>query len=198
MTPTERRTPRDRDVLKLHRFVLREAEEPREAARGGPWWLWAAVVLTVFIGGVYLGRHFGTFGVEPHIGYVQPGRAPSEPPRVGVSVVSGEDVYSRHCASCHQPDGRGVPGVFPPLVGSEWVTGDAKKVISVILNGLRGPITVAGESYDGVMPAWEDQLTDVEIAAVASFIRRMGENDAPPVDAAAVARMRASAKQERR
>lgn len=77
MSPAE--PPRERDVLKLHRFVLREAEEPQEAAGTGPWWLWVAVVLTAFIGGIYLGRHFGTFDERTHIGYIQPGE-PSAPP----------------------------------------------------------------------------------------------------------------------
>jgi mono/diheme cytochrome c family protein len=194
MSPNETRRPRERDVLKLHRFVLREAEEPGEARASGPWWLWAAVVLTVFIGGVYLGRHFGSFGVETHIGYVKPGTVPARaPPRIEAVAASGEAVYAQHCASCHQPDGRGLPGAFPPLAGSEWVTGDTDRLIDVILNGLSGSITVAGRTYNGVMPAWKDQLTDGEIAAVASFIRQMGDNDAPPVDAAAVARRRKAA-----
>lgn len=192
--PSDRKPrARERDVLKLHRFLMREAEEPSESGRVGPWWLWAAVVLTVFVGGIYLGRHFGAYGIQAHLAYAPAGAPAVTPESAGAganAAVSGETVYRTHCASCHQADGRGVPGAFPPLAGSEWVTGDSQQLVSVILNGLSGPITVAGQNYDGVMPAWKDQLGDAEIAAVATFIRQLGGNKAPPVEPAEVAKLR--------
>ncbi len=58
-----------------------------------------------------------------------------------------------------------LPGVFPPLVGSEWVTGPPETLVRIILNGLQGPIEVAGQTYNGAMPAWAQQLSGQEIAA---------------------------------
>ncbi len=85
----------------------------------------------------------------------------------------GEDVYGRNCVGCHQPDGRGLPGNFPPLTGNANVQ-DAAYVEDVIRNGKQGELVVDGVTYDGVMPAF-GQLTDEEIAAVIDYVQnRLG------------------------
>lgn len=90
----------------------------------------------------------------------------------------GAKVYAARCASCHQPTGAGVPGAFPPLAGSEYVTGKPEDHAKVVLNGLNGAITVKGQSYNGVMPAWKDVLSDREIAAVVTYERNSWGNKA--------------------
>jgi glucose/arabinose dehydrogenase len=87
------------------------------------------------------------------------------------SVMTGEMSYKRYCTACHQGDGKGDGSRFPPLAGSEWVTGDKKRLIQVILNGLNGPITVNGVAYNGVMPA-HNFLPDAEIAQILTYIRK--------------------------
>ena len=99
----------------------------------------------------------------------------------------GASVYSTNCAGCHQPTGTGVAGNFPPLAGSEWVTGDKKKLIGVLLNGLNGKVTVKGQSYNNVMPPWKGTLTNKQIADVATYIRNAWGNKADPVTEAEVA-----------
>jgi hypothetical protein len=83
-----------------------------------------------------------------------------------------------------------LAGVFPPVVGSEWVTGPAEILVHILLNGLHEPITVAGATYNGVMPAWRDVLKDQEIAAVASYIRQWAPNASPPVESDLVSKLR--------
>jgi cytochrome c553 len=83
--------------------------------------------------------------------------------------TDGEAVYQSVCAACHQPNGRGISGVFPPLVGNANVD-DVAYVEQVIRNGREGEIVVNGVTYNGVMPA-QSQLSDAEIAAVVSFIQ---------------------------
>ena len=84
------------------------------------------------------------------------------------------------------------------MVGSEWVTGPAGTVVRIILHGLEGPIEVANATYNGVMPAWKDVLSDAEIAAVATFIRQWSPNRAGPVTPEEVAAIRrATAARER-
>jgi len=81
----------------------------------------------------------------------------------------GQDVYLANCAACHQPDGLGVPGSFPPLSGNPNVQ-DGDYVKSVITGGLSGPIEVLGETYDGVMPPFTN-LSDADIESVIAYIQ---------------------------
>ena len=68
---------------------------------------------------------------------------------------AGATVYSTSCAGCHGATGAGVPSAFPPLAHNGFVTGDKKKLVGVLLNGLKGKIDVNGSSYSGEMPAWK-------------------------------------------
>jgi nitrite reductase (NO-forming) len=81
----------------------------------------------------------------------------------------GKQIYGSICTTCHQPDGRGMPGVFPPLAGSDFLMSDPERAIRVLLEGRQGPITVNGQSFDGVMPNFS--LSDDDIAAVLSYVR---------------------------
>jgi mono/diheme cytochrome c family protein len=81
----------------------------------------------------------------------------------------GQTVYTTNCSSCHQPDGLGIPGSFPPLSGNPNVQ-DAAYVKTVVTEGLSGPIEVLGETYDGVMPPFAS-LSDAEIDAVTAYIQ---------------------------
>lgn len=111
--------------------------------------------------------------------------APSE------AQADGAKVYATVCASCHQASGQGVPGAFPPVAESEWVTGDETRLVKIILHGVMGEMEVAGEIYAGMMPPWGGGLNDAEVAAVSTYIRSNFGNEAPPVTAATVARIRA-------
>ncbi|MEO8583542.1 MAG: cytochrome c, partial [Flavitalea sp.] len=85
--------------------------------------------------------------------------------------------FDTYCANCHQQNGRGDNNRFPPLVGSEYVTGDKDRLIGIILNGLQGQISVAGKSYNGMMPAHGGYLDDHAIASIVTYIRaRFGKN----------------------
>lgn len=97
------------------------------------------------------------------------------------AVPDGEQIYQTYCARCHQAGGRGVPGVFPPLDGSTWVTGDKGRLIRIILHGMSGKIEVNGRSYAGVMPPWGQALSAEEVAAVATYVRTSWSNEAGTV-----------------
>lgn len=108
------------------------------------------------------------------------------------SLPDGKQVYSTTCAACHQVAGEGVPGVYPPLAGSEWVSGDEAKVVRILLHGVTGPIEVAGETFNGMMPAWGATLKDDDIAAVLTYVRSTWGNTGAPITAAKVASIRAA------
>ena len=109
-------------------------------------------------------------------------------------AADGKKIYNTLCAACHQTSGKGIAGTFPPIAGSEWVTGDKTQLIKVVLHGLTGEIGVAGEVYNSTMSPFGSTLKDAEIAAVATYIRTNFGNKASPVTVAEVARVRAANK----
>ncbi|ELX08881.1 cytochrome c class I [Janthinobacterium sp. HH01] len=86
-------------------------------------------------------------------------------------AADGAQVYAANCVACHQATGAGLPGVFPPLGGSEWVLAADKLPVNILLHGITGKLTVKGTPYSGQMPAFKDKLSDAEIAAVLSYVR---------------------------
>ena len=106
--------------------------------------------------------------------------------------VDGAAIYTSRCAGCHQTTGKGVPGVFPPLAGAEWVNGKEAVLIQVVLHGMQGALTVRGTQYNTGMPAVGSQMSDAEIAAVATYVRSQWGNKTSAVAPAAVTRERAA------
>jgi glucose/arabinose dehydrogenase/cytochrome c553 len=101
----------------------------------------------------------------------------------------GTKIYTVYCLACHQKDGMGDGNRYPPLGGSDWVTGDSKKLIKVLLEGVKGPITVNGKAFDGEMPG-HDFLSDADLARVASYIRLNFNNNAGAIHEKEVASVR--------
>lgn len=104
-------------------------------------------------------------------------------------MADGKQLYAALCVACHQASGKGLPGVFPPLDGSECVQGDERTVANILLHGITGELTVAGTAYKGAMPAFKQQ-GDAELAAVASHVRSQWSNKAAPVTAELFAKER--------
>jgi mono/diheme cytochrome c family protein len=105
-------------------------------------------------------------------------------------VASGKKVYEKNCMACHMANGNGVPGLNPPLAKTDWVTGDKKRLINVVLKGLEDAIEVNGEEYVNPMPAMP-HLTDTEIADVLTYIRASFGNKASAISSAEVKAIRA-------
>jgi mono/diheme cytochrome c family protein len=105
----------------------------------------------------------------------------------GALASSGGKVYATNCASCHQATGQGVSGTFPPLAGNPVVDGSATTVIHIVKYGLNGSIQVKGQTYNGMMPAWGQQLSNDDIAAVITYIRASWGNSAGAVTTSQVA-----------
>lgn len=110
--------------------------------------------------------------------------AAEEPAAVAVAWDEdlGQQVYMGNCMACHQANGQGIPGAFPPLAehAAELYAADGGEYIShVVLFGLQGSITVDGMAYNGFMPAWP-QLSDEQLAAVLNHV--VVKLGAPPPD----------------
>lgn len=106
---------------------------------------------------------------------------------MGGSANDGGKVYQTNCSSCHQANGQGVAGTFPPLAGNPAVAGDATKVVHIVKYGLNGKLDVKGTTYNGMMPAWGQQLSNGDIASVVTYIRSSWGNSGSAVTESQVA-----------
>ena len=111
------------------------------------------------------------------------------------TIRDGEQIYEDRCATCHQLDGTGTEGVFPPLTGARWVTGDKGRLIRIILHGMHGEVEVKGTTYNSAMPAWGNVLSDQEVAEVTTYVRSNWSNHASEVSTNEVARVRAATRE---
>lgn len=127
-----------------------------------------------------------------------PGKPGAPPPPVVVPLTEaqaarldkGRTIYAGLCAACHQPHGYGLDGLAPPLVDSEWVLGKPDVAARIILHGLAGPVKVAGRNWNLAMPPLP-HLSDEDVAAVLTYLRREWEHNASPVEPQAITELRA-------
>ncbi len=116
------------------------------------------------------------------------GCSPDSSSGAGAPAELGERLYSQNCVPCHREDGAGVPTVYPPLAGSAVVNGDAVQLAQWVLSGKRPPTMPAGRySTQMLLFGW---MKDPDAAALLTFVRTHFGNNAPPVDAATVAKAR--------
>lgn len=203
----------DFDVRAIHGQLMREKSEPTELLHAAPAWLKHGFYAPLLIGGlIYVFGASGGFDWDEY----------NEGPRSTVSIAAanlvsdstatgasnppqkafvdldanlateGKQVYEAVCMACHQSSGTGLPGTFPPLAGSDWVSGGEKRLAAIVLHGLMGPIKVNGETWNGVMPAQGATLDDRKIAAALSYVRSSWGNEFSPVSPEAVAEIRSS------
>jgi mono/diheme cytochrome c family protein len=99
---------------------------------------------------------------------------------VPAELLAGKQVYDQFCVQCHMNNGKGAPGMNPPLASTEFVTGDKKRLINILLKGLSEPTVINGETYNNAMPA-HAFLTDQQIADVLTYIRNTFSNKAEAV-----------------
>mgnify|MGYP000559909919 CR=1 FL=1 len=88
---------------------------------------------------------------------------------------AGEKVYMTSCVSCHQKNGEGLEGVFPPLANSDYLLADKKRAIDIAANGLNGEIVVNGVTYDALMAP--QGLSNEEVKDVVNYVLNSWGND---------------------
>ena len=161
-----------------------------------PGWLFPLACVVLFAAGMYLGLFNGGFRGDvyneresssallfPEVkiaGAAATGEAATDVV-VQSPAVLGKKFYMNppaSCVTCHQPTGKGIPGQFPPLAGSEFVMGGSKRLTMILLKGLQGPVKVQGAAFNGAMPTWEKILTDKQIASILTFVRQEWGNKA--------------------
>lgn len=139
-----------------------------------PVWLIGLFAALFYWDCLQLDGHSGGFNALVYKPYATIEEVETNQPGVRIDPLkTGRKIYETTCVVCHQANGLGTPGQFPPLAGSEWVAAQSPaRIIRIVLNGLQGPITVHGESFNNVMVPWRDVLSDTDIASVLTYVRQ--------------------------
>ena len=123
------------------------------------------------------------------------GETPPVAPTVAPAAVDvrppGQRLYARHCLTCHQADGGGVPDMQPAIAGGAWVKGDARALALFVMTGGFDSASRKDSAVGNVLPPFR-QLAAAELAEILSYIRREFGDGASPVTAADVAEARKS------
>lgn len=177
-------------LINAYGGAYEEKWEPTRAETPAPVPTWAWVVFIVVVAWAIF------YGIQQWKPTAQFARTPtyaSAPVRLQAAkpaTALGAELYRTSCASCHQINGQGTPNIFPPLAGDPLVTAyDPVAHIRIVLFGSNGG-TINGVVYQAQMPAWADQLSDEETAAVINHERRSWGNNSPLVTPEDVAQVR--------
>ena len=180
----------DDSIQQVHAQLRKQKPDKTNGYPFLPLGILGLMAAAVFFGSIYVAHYsirFDPLVTNEHAKREKPGAT-------AVAAVSpavlGKKVFSTICATCHQPTGQGIPGVYPPLAGSEWAQGDEERIIRIVLHGLNGPITVEGKDFSNAMAALGGVLKDEQIANALTYVRQEWGNKAPEVKAETVARIR--------
>jgi mono/diheme cytochrome c family protein len=167
--------------------------EPSASRAPIPIWLIILLFLLLWWGMVYFDQHGGWFQPEVYAPYqsVEQLVEYQVPTGGGGFMGPGKINFEKNCALCHQNDGLGKPGQFPPLSGSEWVLGTPNRFVRIPLVGLSGQITVHGQQWNSAMPAMGAAMNDEDLAATLSYIRNSFGNKGDEITADQVKAIRA-------
>jgi mono/diheme cytochrome c family protein len=148
-----------------------------------PIWVLIVLFLLLYWGMLYFDLHGGWFKAEVYAPYrsLTEVAAWQPPPSDGIDLGKGKKVYEMVCGLCHNPDGMGKPNQAPPLAGSEWALGGTGRMIRIPLLGLTGPIEVKGQQWNLSMTAMGAALSDDDLAAVLTYIRKSWGNNASEI-----------------
>ena len=185
----------DDALLETHTRTFAKAEGNGQGSAVIPFITTAVLTLIFVFGGIYLNKYSAHY--DPMI-FNPEGRPAVFSDVSGGEVfevkIDGKKLYLRNCIACHQADGMGLPGAFPPLVGSQWVRGEPDRMVAIMLNGLSGSIEVAGNTYNSIMTPFSAMLDDAQVAAIATFVRTNPDwgNNADSVSTEKAAEIRAA------
>jgi len=147
----------------------------------------------IFVCSIQLAHTTNDFQLHPPKEVVELTPEEKEALRLERKVGSGEKIFAARCASCHQANGLGIAGQYPPLAGSEWVTSDPGIITNIIIKGLKGEIVVKGETYgtSAAVNMAAVPINDREIANVVTYVRQAWGNNAEEIFEDEVAAIRA-------
>jgi mono/diheme cytochrome c family protein len=176
-----------------------ERDEPTAGDAGVPVWLVLLLFLLLYWGMNYVNDRGGWFNPEVFEPYKTFADVKTSQPYdpVGAKLALGEATFAKSCVLCHQANGMGKEGQFPPLAGSDWLLGAGPNRIGrIVLNGLSGPIRVEAASgvvsLNASMAPLGGTYTDEELAAALTYVRQQWGNKGPEVTADQIKAIRAA------
>jgi mono/diheme cytochrome c family protein len=187
----------DESLMEAHEKLL--GRQPDEGARYRllPIGILFTLSGLILFSGTYLNRYTGHYSSTIFDENAKPTTGESAVVKAD-PLAMGKAAFGAVCITCHQPTGLGMPGLYPPLAGSEWVNGPAARVIRIVVYGLKGDIHVEGHEFNAAaMPVFGQQVTgsaynwsDEKIAAVLTYVRQEWGNKGGPVSADDVSAVR--------
>lgn len=180
--------PDSTDLDRLHSAVKREKEDLAPESKPAPLWAVFLLMFVAIAAGAQLGPMTGgwSFDISNPFAVANGG---GDPRPLGPGGDAGADPFQTAmkkgasgyavCGGCHQGNGGGIPGSFPPLAGSEYVKGGTERLIRIVQHGLTGPITVAGQGYNtpGGMQPFGAAMSAKDLANVLTYIRNSWGNE---------------------
>lgn len=165
-------------AVKREKSVQKEGTEPISL-----WVMLGSAFIVLIAGGALFKSNVFNYSELTASGYTREnppndntGPPPAVPAHKAYNKIGGK-LAKASCLACHGSNGEGA-GAVPPLAGSEWVTGPSMRTAMIILNGLEGPINVAGKAYSGNMPSQGSGLGAKELAGIMNFVRSSFGNEA--------------------
>lgn len=183
----------DEEMIEVHAELNREKHPPTNGFLYAPLIFVFMFGCLIFVCSIQLAHSTNMFELHPIIDEPDLTAEEKEVIRLERKIESGEKIFKLRCASCHQANGLGIAGQFPPLAESKWATSDPGLISKIIINGLKGEIQVKGQTY-GSNPGQNMvavPINDREIANVVTYVRQAWGNEASEVSEEEVSGFRA-------
>lgn len=183
----------DEENVKSHVELSQNKHEPTKNFLIAPLVFVFVFGCLIFVCSIQLAHTTNSFQLHPPIEVVELTPEEKEALRMERKILSGEKIFAGRCASCHQANGLGIEGQFPPLANSEWVSADPAVISSIILKGLKGEILVNGKKYgtSAAVNMAAVPISDREIANVSTYVRQAWGNSSSEVTEDFVSQLRA-------
>ena len=190
----------DEEIVKSHAELSKIKHEPTKNFLIAPLVFVFVFGCLIFVCSIQLSLTTNSFQLHPPVEVVELSPEEKEALRLERKISSGEKIFAGRCASCHQANGLGIEGQFPPLANSEWVAADPAVITCIILKGLKGEIVVNGKTYgtSAAVNMAAVPISDRAIANVSTYVRQAWGNTSSEVTEDFVSELRAeqSAKQD--
>ncbi|MCF7785261.1 MAG: c-type cytochrome [Prosthecobacter sp.] len=192
--------PDSTDLDRLHSAVKREKEDLAPETQPAPLWAMFLLMLVAIIAGGQLGPMTGGWSFNVSNPFATAGGGDPRPGGAGagdaldpfaLAMKKGSSGYAV-CGGCHQGNGGGLPGQFPPLANSEFVLGGTERLIRIVQHGLTGPVTVNGQGFNtpGGMQPFGGAMSSQDLANVLTFVRNSWGNEASMITKEMVQKVR--------
>ncbi|MBF7054030.1 cytochrome c [Halomonas sp. KAO] len=184
--PKPSRKPKKQSRIKNVAGISDTGFDPHEPPNPIPWQVFAIAFALAIWGIVTLITTSEMAETKPEAIQGPIGADEPQASAVAPSTQNGRQLFIANCSTCHQNNGAGIAKAVPPLVGSRYVMAAPEVPVNILLFGIQGEISVAGDTYNGRMPTFGHDLDNEQIAAVVNHVRNSWGNQASSIDASFV------------